>query len=56
MDKKNEQGKNEKVEISMEDAEKVSGAGNPFENVPRVENKDYDSTVKDKMGKVKRAL
>lgn len=50
--KKTEELKHEEEarELNLEDLEKVSGGGeNPFKDVPRVLNHDYDDTIKSKI-------
>ncbi|MGN1098451.1 MAG: hypothetical protein ACI4SS_06115 [Clostridia bacterium] len=36
-------------EINLDDLEQVTGAGNPFEDIPRVKTHDYDDDIKEKI-------
>lgn len=39
-----------KVEVvNLDDLEQVTGAGNPFENIPRNKEHDYDEKIKEKI-------
>lgn len=35
-------------EINLDDLEQVTGAGNPFEEAPRIKTHDYDEDIKKK--------
>lgn len=45
---KQEQVKKAK-EINLDDLEQVVGAGNPFEEAPRIKTHDYDEDIKKKI-------
>ena len=53
MSDKSKAPKPEKVkrpeEINLDDLEQVTGAGNPFEDIPRVKTHDYDDDIKKKI-------
>ena len=36
-------------EINRDDLEQVTGAGNPFEEAPRIKTHDYDEDIKKKI-------
>lgn len=36
-------------EINLDDLEQVTGAGNPFEDIPRTKTHDYDEDIKKKI-------
>lgn len=36
-------------EINLDDLEQVTGAGNPFEEAPRIKTHDYDEDIKKKI-------
>lgn len=37
------------AEINLDDLEQVTGAGNPFEDIPRTKTHDYDDDIKKKI-------
>jgi hypothetical protein len=46
--KKKAVDKEEKEELSLDELDQVSGAGNPFKNIPRVPTQPIDDDLRDK--------